>query len=425
MSDFSTASETLDPLFCRRALEALRAGVPNRDVVRLLPPLHQRARTEFESLLRETESSWENQKAVRGLLLSGGFGMGKSHLLDYLNHAALENGFVCSRVTLSKETPLSDMAKLYRAAVASAVAPDRTGPALSEIADTLQTDRAPHYEQLWQWAHRETELDPRLPATLLLFEREASADEDLREKILAEWTGYPMKIGDLRNALKAVGEPANAYLIGRPRPNQEMRRFEFLTRFFRAAGYNGWIILLDEVELTARYGIRQRGRAYAHLSYLLGQEKAHRIPGLAVAAAITDDYAGEVLRRKGDRMKVPARMIMVEDPLREAAERGMEAIESGTAPLIAPTKKQVSATYERVREIYGTAYNWSPPNIEGAIEYAGSTRMRQYVRAWVNLWDLRRLYDYEGQLVAEEVRVSYEEDADLETASPDENPFEE
>lgn len=422
MSETKNGS-AMERMHSRRALEALRAGVPNRDVVRLLPPLHQRARMEFEALLRDTEASWENNKSPRGLLISGGFGMGKSHLLEYLRHAALENGFVCSRVTLSKETPLSDMAKLYRAAVAAAVAPDRAGPALNEIADTLQTDRAPHYDQLWQWAHRDPELDPRLPASLLLYEREAMADEDLREKILAEWTGYPMKIGEMRAALKSVGDPNAAYLLGRPRAGQEMRRIEFVTRFFRAAGYNGWVILLDEVELIARYSIRQRGRSYAHLAALLGLEKGQRVPGLAVTAAITDDYAGEVLRRKGDRVKLPARMLVAEDPQREAAERGMDAIESGASPLSTPTKKQVAETYEQVRAIYRAAYDWNPPDIDGAIEYAGSTRMRQYVRAWVNLWDLRRLYDYEGQLVTEEVHIPYEEDADLETAPPEENPF--
>ena len=415
-------SESLDPILCRRALEALRAGVPSRDVVRLLPPQHVRARGEFERLLKDTEESWESGKPTRGLLVSGGFGMGKSHLLDYLRHAALENNFICSRITLSKETPLSDLTRLYRAAVASAVAPDRVGPALQEVADTLQTEKAPHYDALYQWAHREIDLDPRLPASLLLFEREASADEELREKILAEWTGFPMKIGELRGALKAAGE-SSSYEIGRPKKGQELARFEFLTRFWHAAGYSGWVILLDEVELVARYGIRQRGRAYAHLSTLLGQEKSFRTPGLAVVGAVTDDYAGEVLRRKNDREKVPFKLGQAEDPLREAAVRGMDFIESGCLPLSAPTKAQVKETYERVREIYGAAYNWSPPDIAGAVEYAGSTRMRQYVRAWVNLWDLRRLYDYEGSLVSESVSTNYEEDADLEKTAPEEDIF--
>lgn len=408
-------TETLDPILCRRALEALRAGVPSRDVVRLLPPQHTRARTEFEVLLAETEAAWESGRPARGLLVSGGFGMGKSHLLDFLRHTALESGFVCSRITLSKETPLSDLTRILRAATAAAVAPDRTGPALAEIADTLQSARAPHYDQLWQWAHHTPGLDPRIPASLLLFEREAPADDSLREKLLAEWNGFSMKVGELRAALKTAGEP-NTYAVGRPQKGQEWNRFEFVTRFFRAAGYAGWVILLDEVELVARYSLRQRARAYAHLATLLGQERDFRIPGFAAAAAVTDDYAGEVLHRRGDRQKIAAALMA--DPIRDAAEHGMDLIQAGALPLAAPTKKQVAETYERVRQIYAAAYAWAPPEIAGAVEYAGSTRMRQYVRAWVNLWDLRRLYAYEGQLISETVAVSYEEDPDVEIGEP-------
>jgi hypothetical protein len=409
-------SDVLDPILCRRALEALRAGVPSRDVVQLLTPFHTRARSEFDTVLKETEAAWENGKPPRGLLVSGGFGGGKSHLLDYLRHVALENNFVCSRVTLSKEVPLSDLSRVYRAAVASAVAPGRVGPALTEIADTLQADRAPYYDQLWQWVHQEKDLDPRLSATLLLFEREAGGDEELREKLLAEWMGFPLRLGELRAALKAVGK-ADSYPVGRPLKGQELARFAFLTRFFRAAGYSGWVLLLDEVELVARYGIRQRGRAYAHLAVLLGQDKAARLPGLAAVGAVTDDFAGEVLRRRGDREKVMARMHIAQDPLQHAAALGMDAIESGSLPLASPTRTQVAETYARIRAVYAAAYDWSPPDIAGAIEYAGSTRMRQYVRAWVNLWDLRRLYDYEGTLVTETLSPSYDEDSDIETTA--------
>lgn len=46
--------------------------------------------------------------------------------------------------------------------------------------------------------------------------------------------------------------------------------------------------------------------------------------------------------------------------------------------------------------------------------------MRQYVRAWVTIWDLRRLYDQEGELITEDVTISYEEDADVEKTATEE-----
>jgi hypothetical protein len=413
----------LDRLSARRALEALRAGVPNRDVARLLPPTQIRAIEAFETLLRQTtpvadaeRKTAATARQANGILVGGGFGAGKSHLLEYFEHMALEENFICSRVVLSKETPLCDLLKLFRACVAAAVAPDRKGPALSEIAATFQPERVPGYRDFYQWAHRDKELDPRLPATLFLFENEGVADEELREKLLAEWMGFPMKVSELKAGLKTHGE-LGSYVLGRPFKDQTHRRFEFLTRFFRAAGYAGWVILLDETELVSKYSLRQRGKSYAYLARLLGQVKGAGVPGLASVFTITDDYAGEVLRRINDIVKVPARMAQSGDPMIEDAEKGMNLIEMRTIPLLAPSREQIGHTYERVRDLYRVAYDWDPPAIESILEYAGSTRMRQYIRAWITTWDLRRLYAYEAQTEVAEVAVSYEEDPDLQNAA--------
>ena len=41
--------------------------------------------------------------------------------------------------------------------------------------------------------------------------------------------------------------------------------------------------------------------------------------------------------------------------------------------------------------------------------------MRQYVRRWINEWDLLRLYpDYRPSIVADRFEVDYAEDPDLE-----------
>src|SRR5215210_6352668 len=127
----------------RRAVEALRAGVPNRDVVRQLKPLQADLEERFETLLETAAASWTEEKTAPGLLLEGDFGTGKSHWLEYFQHRALESNFICSTIVLNKETPLHDLGKIYRAAVESAVAPDKSGPALEEITHSYHTDRAP------------------------------------------------------------------------------------------------------------------------------------------------------------------------------------------------------------------------------------------------------------------------------------------
>ena len=72
-------------------------------------------------------------KQSLGTLIAGDFGSGKSHLLEYFKHIALAENFVCSKIVISKETPLYNQAKVYRAAIESATVPGRRGSALIEI----------------------------------------------------------------------------------------------------------------------------------------------------------------------------------------------------------------------------------------------------------------------------------------------------
>jgi hypothetical protein len=422
----SNAETNIETIAGRRALEALRAGVPSRDVVRLLPPLQARAIRAFEGLLEETELAWtEHGKHPHGVLLSGGYGTGKSHLLEYAKHLALESNFIVSRVVLNKETPLCDLEKLYRACVENAETPHRSGSALAAIAEDFKPEKMPHWLDLFRWAHQEENIDPRFGALLFVFEKSGMLDEEVREKVLAEWMGYPMKVSDLRSALRQCGE--SGYSVSRPAKGQTHQRFEFMSRFFRSAGYKGWVILLDETEWVARYSLKQRGHAYAHLAQLAGYMKSHEIKGLAAVFTITDDYGSQVIRG-GDGVKVPAKMESVDDPKTEAAVVGMNLIETKITILHAPSPEQVKQTYTQVKALYQAAYPKAgePSDIPNALEYAASTRMRQYVRAWVNIWDLRRLYGHDiniQDMVTEGLNVTLTEDTDLqETAEEKEAP---
>jgi BREX system ATP-binding protein BrxC/D len=176
-------------------------------------------------------------------------------------------------------------------------------------------------------------------------------------------------------------------------------------------------VMLDETEMVSKYSLRQRGKAYAHLAQLLGLAKGARVPGLAAVATITKDYAGQVLYgRKNDIDNIPARLQSTRDAdFIVPAEAGMRAIKSKAVELRPPTRDQVMETYRKVRALYSTAYGWEAPEIGNAREYSSSTGMRQYVRSWITIWDLRRLYNYQADLIAERATISYDEDADLQT----------
>ena len=84
-------------LSCRRALEALRSGVPNRDAVEILGCNQPHVERKFRELITSAAKVDDRPSSSLSMLVEGEFGSGKSHLLEHLEHMALTENFVCSR----------------------------------------------------------------------------------------------------------------------------------------------------------------------------------------------------------------------------------------------------------------------------------------------------------------------------------------
>jgi len=87
-----------------------------------------------------------------------------------------------------------------------------------------------------------------------------------------------------------------------------------------------------------------------------------------------------------------------------------------------PGQAELDSTYAKLKQIHAEAYGWTPPDVAG-LERLPSNRMRQYVRAWINEWDLRRLDPaYTPAITASGLAIDFTEDAALEVPAdaPDE-----
>ena len=124
----------------RLALEALRNGVPNREAVRILGCNQPQAEARFTGMLTKTLDADNPPANSLGMLVSGDFGTGKSHLLTHLEHVALSQGFVCSKVAISKETPLYDLGKVFKSAVDNGRMPDHNGRLIEELGQALKPE---------------------------------------------------------------------------------------------------------------------------------------------------------------------------------------------------------------------------------------------------------------------------------------------
>jgi hypothetical protein len=356
------------------------------------------------------------------MLIGGGFGAGKSHLLEHLARLALDAGWTVSRVVISKETPLHDPAKVFRAAADSALRLGQARPAIIEAAAGLDLDARP-YAELLRWATSSgADLNERFPATLTLFAHVRERDAGYAETILRFWSGDPIAVPELRRRLKEIGEQRPA-LPAIAAPELARQRMRFAARLLAAGGSPGWLVLFDEVELIGRYTLLQRAKSYAELARWMRGEHGGRGVPIAAVFAMTDDFEAAVITGRNDREVVPSRLRAKDTPeaaaLATAAEQGMRIIDRETHLLTPPDDVELKQAYNRLRELHGRAFGWQPPDVAG-LERLGATRMRQYVRAWINEWDLVRLDPgYRPETEVADVAIDYREDPDLERFEPE------
>ena len=403
----------------RRALEALRNGVPNSDAVAVLGCNQPVVEQEFETMLDRVANGGEGPDSGSGMLVAGDFGTGKSHLLGYLETQALGRNFVCSRVVVSKETPLFDMDKMFRAAVENGKVPGVTGQMVEEITHRLDYN-SQGYADFFVWANQENNgLHRILPATLMVHEKDN--DTELLNEIYRFWSGDRIQLKSVRDGLRHIGQN-QAYQFRAPLArDMPPQKFRFVLELIKAAGYMGWVVLVDEIELVANYSVLQRARSYAELTRWMGQATEERYPGLVVVGTLTADFASVVLDDKEDRDKAVPRLRARgrdADLLTAArAETGMRLLERGVRNLDEPDEKMLLSLYHQLKEIHSEAYEWDVPDIRDDTGRGGQGTIRSYVRRWINEWDLRRLYpDSEPEIEETELAFSYEEDPTLEQA---------
>lgn len=416
-----------DQIKHRRAIEALRSGVPNRDAVLALGCTQPEIEEKFRQQLQSAKQGVVHGSMTHGMLVEGGFGAGKSHLFEYLQHLALGQNFICSKVVISKETPLYDPVKLYRAAAEAAIVPGKMGAALTEIATKLDFNNQA-YADLYQCVNRPgADLNSWFAATLFLFERMPN-DPEVRNRIIRFWSGERIGVGEIKKYLKACHETVTYKIDQIPLKELALQRFKFASRLMVAAGYAGWVLLVDEVELIGRYSLMQRAKSYAELARWMGKLEEANFAGLTAVLAITDDFQSKILDGildgKEDLEKVSgklrARASESDLLLASQAERGMRIIQRERTPLNPPDDAVLKQTYNKVRSIHAEAYGWEPPPVS-SVEPLSTTRMREYVKGWITAWDLKRLDpEYNPEIKVKKLKQDYTEDPNLQVPSEEE-----
>ena len=399
-------------LALRTAIEALRAGVPNRAAVMLLGSVEDALEERFEAGLGFVRDG----KPAPGLLFAGRVrrrqvplaGLpARDRVAAELRHEPRhdQQGDPASAPLVVFSAALRDTFVPGHAddPLAVAVAELRRRPAALETLEALVS--AP-----------EAGFAPVFAAILHLLRRQVPAD--LVRRVEAFLAGGKLPGTALRQALTQAGARGVFDLARITETTLALQRERFAPLLFRAVGFAGWCVLIDEVELIGRYSPLQRARAYAELARWLALGAAPPLPGLYVATGITDDFASEVINTRQDDEKLPDRLRMKGKPdLAELALAAMRAIEAAPS-LSPPAEADLNRYVDLLRRSYGAAYDWAAPALPVGERRANRT-IRHHVRGWITQWDVLRL---QGRITATKVAPvgpNYAETADLdETAAP-------
>lgn len=188
----------------RVAIEALRAGVPNRAAIRQLGSGETVLAERFLTKLKDNMDGLTAGRAVSGEMVAGTFGSGKSHLLGFLAEQARRENYIVSIVPISKETPLFDPKRVYAAAIRNAVVPDRVDDVMTVVLDRLGSG-SDALAELEEWASKDTSsLSPLFPALLHLLPKQTVQPED-KAAIARFLAGADLSVTRVRQWLRAAG----------------------------------------------------------------------------------------------------------------------------------------------------------------------------------------------------------------------------
>ena len=367
----------------RHIIEALRSGVPSREVGDYFSEARPGMRAKIASRLQAARE--ENKSG--GMIFKGKYGEGKTHMLHTAFTMAAENNMVVSMVALGKETPMEKPWELYRKLIANTWLPGARQPGFREKVEELTAGSSLTSELL---AYTAAQLDTN-KLYFLLAAMTRTQDEDERAAFMADLEGdYAGQPLIKRSYRRISGSPAR-FSENFSKTKHWRDYYCFMSHFFHQLGYDGWVILLDEAELIGRMGKKTRMKSYLRIQDFLKPDP--RLENTVTLLAFSESYQADVIEKRKEFQGV-------KDVLGEGTEeaRAAEAVLNAflTAPELSPlSREEVLQVLRDIEQFHALAYDWQPNVPEEEIYRAtekGGYLLRTKLRGAIELLD--QLYQY-------------------------------
>ena len=382
----------------RHIIEALRSGVPSRAVGRYF----SEARPQ---LLREVADSLQvvsEEKHPRGMIITGKYGEGKTHLLNTVIGMAHASNMVVSYVSLGKETPLDKLPVIYQKIIGNTYLPGHEQPGFASLLDQMTPGSSLAGEMLL-YATRDLASDKLY---YLLQSYMHTEDPEERFRLLCDLEGDFMANPLLKSIYKRIFSQTARFSVNFSKTKHTMDYFAFMSHMFSMLGYSGWVILFDEAELCGRLGAKTRLNVYRNMAkFLLPETYCERDLGsLFTMFAFSASYIEDVISGKHEYENLEKYSPEEPEPVRTI----LRMIE--TAPQLVPlTNDEIREILGRITEFHQAAYRWESGVTPDLLmqETKGAHLLRTRIRAAIEYLD--QMYQYGRADAAEITDLSTED----------------
>lgn len=364
----------------RHIIEALRSGIPSRAVGQYFSEARPKIMKEISGRL---DAVCEQGKSG-GMIISGKYGEGKTHLLNTVFNIAHSNNMVVSYLSLSKETPMDKLYLVYQKLIQNTYLPKRRQPGFMHELEKISAN-SPVANEMLLYGAKQLETDK-----LYYLFRSYLNTEDSDEKFLlqADLEGDFIANAPLKKIYRRIFNQPVKYNVNFTKTKHCSDYFSFMSHLFTRLGYHGWVILIDETELMGRLGKKARLNAYRNMAKFLMPEKS--LESTFSIFALSASYAEDVIEAKHEYENLE----LIDPEEQESAKAVLDLLSK--APQLLPlTRDEINEILYKIQDFHGKAYEWMPNlSMDSLLEatQSGGYLLRTKIRAAIEFLD--QLYQY-------------------------------
>ena len=366
-----------------RVIEALRSGVPSRAAGEYFSEARPAMMQKIQSRLEQVHETGHSD----GMIFTGRYGEGKTHLLGTVFGMAFAHNMVVSYVSLGKETPVDKPYLLFPKLIANTYLPGAAQPGFRQKLEDL-TQGSSISGELLAYAAKELETD-KLYFLLKAFL--GTQEEEERYAFLADLEGDFTTGQVIKRSYRRITGTAAKFNQNFSKTKHGFDYFYFTSHLFKTLGYGGWVLLFDEAELLGGMGKKTRAKSYVQLQRFL--KPSPKLEGVFSLFAFSSSYAEDVIDAKKEFENVEAAFGEDKESL-TAAKSVLNGILN--APELMPlTREETLQVLLSIQDFHGRAYGWKPEVSADTIYQvteSGGYLLRTRIRSAIEFFD--QLYQY-------------------------------